>query len=91
MSTSSRRASRPIAVGKKCSRTPGTRVSEPEVAHLVRDHAAQLAGAVGDPVAHDVHLVSTLDETPGPAQEDDRATVADAQDLEGPLGHGRES
>ena len=50
----------------------------------------ELARPLTDPVGHDVHLVAALGEPPGPAQEDDRLSVADTQQAERSVGHGAE-
>ena len=51
------------------------------------DEPVKLAGPVAQPVARDVHLVPALREAPGPAEEDDRAPVADPEQAQGFLGH----
>ena len=48
-----------------------------EVAKVVSDNATELFRPFGDLVAHDVDLVSSLGETPGPAEEVDRSPRSD--------------
>ena len=59
-----------------------------EVADVVDGQPLELVLPVRDPVGDDVHLVAALGEPPGPAQEDDRLSVADTQQAKGSVGHG---
>ena len=61
-----------------------------QVADVVHGQPVQLFPPLRDPVRDDVHLVAALGEPPGPAQEDDRLSIADTQEAKGSVGHGAE-
>ena len=80
-------ASRRIAGPNRVRRRPGMRVAEPELRDVVRgEHRELLRHVVAEDGAHDVDVVAQLGQRPRPAQEDQRAAAADAEDPKRPVG-----